>query len=458
MKKFIAVLAAVFAAGLCAQAGAAEIEFHGDLNNRFNLYTNQANMFSSVEGVRFNQDNEAAEDRAIQEDGVDELWGDIKYRLWTTAATNDGAVRGTYAIELGAIRYGNSDRGGAFSGDDENIETRWAYTDFAVPNTDGRVFIGLQPFAVNSYVWKETAMGVQYKGKADAFDYRLAWMRGREFFNGDDDDDLLEDVDSFLVRGDFSPAQDVEAGVFGLYQRSDSLVSGTDSDLSSSYPGSNYLVKQFAESDFDMYTLGTDGSLNTPTDFGNFFVNWDLMYQGGEIENDISEDADISAFFLHADVGVNIDRLKLTYTGWYASGDDDPGDGDRDNFTATDVDTFDSIIFFEGGYTDDNYFTEAPYILDRGMIFNRLGADYKATQKTTIGGALIYAMTAEDLPNGEDKLGLEIDAYISHKLYSNLEVALNAGYLFADDAMGYFSETGDEEDVFRTTARVRYGF
>ena len=299
MKKFIAVLAAVFAAGLCAQAGAAEIEFHGDLNNRFNLYTNQANMFSSVEGVRFNQDNEAAEDRAIQEDGVDELWGDIKYRLWTTAATNDGAVRGTYAIELGVIRYGNSDRGGAFSGDDENIETRWAYTDFAVPNTDGRVFIGLQPFAVNSYVWKETAMGVQYKGKADAFDYRLAWMRGREFFNGDDDDDLLEDVDSFLVRGDFSPAQDVEAGVFGLYQRSDSLVSGTDSDLSSSYPGSNYLVKQFAESDFDMYTLGTDGSLNTPTDFGNFFVNWDLMYQGGEIENDISEDADISAFFLH---------------------------------------------------------------------------------------------------------------------------------------------------------------
>ncbi|MFP4256712.1 MAG: hypothetical protein ACLFQ9_07615, partial [Desulfobacterales bacterium] len=94
----------------------------------------------------------------------------------------------------------------------------------------------------------------------------------------------------------------------------------------------------------------------------------------------------------------------------------------------------------------------------RGMIFNRLGADYKATEKTTIGGALIYAMTAEDLPNDEDKLGVEVDGYISHKLYSNLELALNAGYLFADDAMGYFSETEEEEDVFRTTARVRYNF
>jgi len=396
--------------------------------------------------------------KALQEDGVDEIWGDIKYRLWATAATNDGAVKGTYAIELGALRYGDGGKGGAFSGDGVNVETRMAYTDFAVPNSDGRVFIGLQPFAVNSYVWKETAMGVQYKGKADAFDYRLAWMRGREFFNSDDDDDLLEDIDSFLVRGDFPPAQDVESGVFGLYQRSDSRESGENSDLGGNYFGSNYLVKQFGASEFDIYTLGIDGSFNTPTDFGDFFVNWDLMYQGGEIKNATIDDQDISAFFLHADVGVNIDRLKLTYTGWYASGDDEPDEGDRDNFTATDVDTFDSIIFFEGGYTDDNYFTEAPYILDRGMIFNRLGADYKATEKTTIGGALIYAMTAEDLPNGEDKLGLEIDAYISHKLYSNLEVALNAGYLFADDAMGYFSETEEKEDVFRTTARVRYGF
>ncbi|MFW6082169.1 MAG: hypothetical protein ACOC7W_09655, partial [Desulfosalsimonas sp.] len=264
MKKFFAVLAAVCAAGICVQAGAAEIEFHGDLNNRFNLYTDQANMYSGVEGVALNQGNNDPEERAIQEDGVDELWGDIKYRLWTTAATNDGAVKGTYAIELGAIRYGAGDRGGAFSGDGVNIETRMAYTDFSFPGSDNRMFIGLQPFEVNSYVWKETAMGVQYKGKAEAFDYKLAWMRGREFFNDDDGDDVLEDVDSFVLRGDFTPAQDVESGVFVLYQRSDSRESGTDSDLGSSYPGSNYLVKQFGESEFDMYTLGTDGSYNTP--------------------------------------------------------------------------------------------------------------------------------------------------------------------------------------------------
>jgi hypothetical protein len=67
-------------------------------------------------------------------------------------------------------------------------------------------------------------------------------------------------------------------------------------------------------------------------------------------------------------------------------------------------------------------------------------------------------MTAEDLPNGEDTLGTELDAYVSHKLYPNLELALNAGYLFSDEAMSYWSENGEEDDVFLTSARIRYKF
>jgi hypothetical protein len=447
MKKFfVAMLATVVAACFTAPVMAAQFEFHGDMNNRFNLYTDQAGMFSGPETI--NKDG-------IDEDTIDEFWGEIKYRLWTTASTNDGAVKGTYAVELGALAFGKDKTeykkggGGAFSGDGVNIETRWAYTDFALPCTQNRVVIGLQPFSVNKYLWQETAMGVQFKGKTEAFDYTLAWMRGDEVFNDDDEDDLLEDVDSFLIRGDFRLGENVKSALFGLYQ--------TAGDSESTDLSNKYLLKQFGANEFDMYTFGFEGSLTSPTDFGNFFVNLDLMYQGGEIDNDINDD-DISAYFAHADAGVNIGRLRFMYTGWYASGDDDPTDGDRENFTATDVDTFDSIILFEGGYTDDNYFTEAPYILTYGMIFNKLGLDYKATDKTKVGGAVIYAMTAEDLPNGEDTLGTELDAYVSHKLYPNLELALNAGYLFSDEAMSYWTDGGEEEDVFRTTARIRYNF
>ena len=41
---------------------------------------------------------------------------------------------------------------------------------------------------------------------------------------------------------------------------------------------------------------------------------------------------------------------------------------DFDAFLSTDVDRFDSFVLFEGGYTDDNYGTERPYILNKGFI------------------------------------------------------------------------------------------
>ncbi len=189
------------------------------------------------------------------------------------------------------------------------------------------------------------------------------------------------------------------------------------------------------------------------------------MYQGGKVDDGGNnlygfavQDQDVSAYFLHADLGLDLGKARFTYTGWYASGDDDPTDGDIHNFMATDVDETASIVLMEGGYTNDNYFTESYYILDKGMIFNKVALDYKATEKTKLGGAVLYMMTAEDLPNGEDKLGTELDAYISHKLYPNLEVAVNFGYLFSDKGMDYFAENNDAGNIYRSTARVRYTF
>jgi hypothetical protein len=460
-KGYVVLLAAVMVAvGFAGSASAAEVKFSGDLNNRFNLYTDQASMFRGAETIRSGAN--------INRDGVDEFWGEIKYRLTVEASTNDGKVKGVYGIELGALRFGNGDGiggstrtgGGDFSGDGINIETRFAYTDFQLPGvaSKARLQIGLMNFTVNSFLWWETAMGVQFKGAAGPTDLTLAWMRGRENFNDDPDDDLFEDLDALLARVDFKPTPAVNAGVFGLYMRRNP---GQDANAAFT-TASQYQVKLLPNVDFDIWTLGTDGSAT----FGNVFVNWDLMYQGGSLEDNTALDRDISAFLAHVDVGANLGKVKLTYTGWYASGDDNSGDSDIENFMSVDVDRFDSIIFFEGGYTDDNYFTEAPHILDKGLIFNKLAVDFQASDKLKVGGAVLYLMTAEDLTlaNGqkEDTLGIELDAYLSYKLYKDLEFAVNAGYLIADDGMDFFDvpaqRDGEGEDVFRSTARVRYMF
>ena len=433
MKKVLSLLVVLLVAA-AGSALAADFEFHGDFNNRFGLYTNQAQMYNGAETIG---------KTPLRADDVDEFFADIKYRANVTAATNDGAVKGVLALEVGGLQYGTNS---GYSGDTKDFEVRKAYTDFALGG--GRATVGLQALTINPFVWWETVPSVQYMGKAGDVSYKLAWARGREFYNSTNDDDTFADNDALVARGDFSLSEGVKAGAFLLYQRASSLAAGADSAIS-------YEIKRFGDGDYDIVTIGTDGKLTA----GDLFANWDLIYQGGSIDNNVSQDLDVSAFLIHADLGMNVGATKITYTGWYASGDDNPLDGDVDNFMSTDVDRADSIIFFEGGYTDDDYFTEAPYILTYGLILNKLAVDHKLSDATTIGGAVLYLMTAEDLPNGEDTLGTEIDAYVSHKLYSNVEVALNAGFLAADDGMNYFTAGGAEpENPFRITSRIRYKF
>lgn len=444
-------------------AMAADFTFHGDMDHRFLVYTNQAQFF---------QNNDL--DEAVLDDGdIPESFASIKYRLWTEASSVDGNIKGVYAIELGAVRFGRESRGGGFSGDGVNIETRWAYTDFQLPGIKdkARVRIGLQPFEANRYLWDETVTGVRFATD----NFQLAWMRGLETINDDSDDDW-GDGDNDALFGRYGYRNDtVNAGIFALYQRQ-----GTSSEPPVDISSANYEIKEFGSGlGMDLVSIGTDGALTRPTSFGNAFLNWDLLYQTGNIRNVTFTDDlngvsatgkfDVSAWFGHADVGVNAGRNRYTYMVWYASGDDDPSDQDFDAFLATDVDMNASIIFFEGGYTNDFYFTERPYLFDKGLFLQKIAIDRKATDKLAMGVSGLYLITAEDfeytdgsgIARSEDQLGFEIDGYVSYKLYPNVTVSLNAGYLFSGDAMDVFDTDVDgkaDTDVYRSTMNVRYKF
>jgi hypothetical protein len=478
MKKFGVLLVFALVLGLAMPAVGAEFTFNGDLNNRFTVYTNQSGFYN---GAGETSGDQARASNRLKDDGQDDMWAGVKYRLWTTAATNDGAVKGTYAIELGNVRFGDNTRGGGYSGDGTNIETRWAYTDLQLPfiESKSRATIGLAPVNVNYYLWNETAMGVQWYGSQDSFDYRVAWIRGFERFRTATSGG--ESADSFFARGDFKPMDGLNIGAFAMYTNSRGAGgSGTIDDY-------RYEKKFMASQDVDLkvYELGVDGGYKADAGPGNLFVNWDLIYQGGNIDDaqftatnlgttPTAEDYDVSAYFLHADVGFAWGDFKLTYTFWYASGDDDPADDDFEGFFATDVDIFTGSTVLMESYDDDNYFTERQYILDKGMLMNRLGFDWNATDKLKVGAAAMYMLTAEDVEyidgdgvtgssQSEDEIGFELMGYLSYKLYQNVEFAINAGYLWAGDAMDYWEEDSirdgkSDENIFRSMARVRYGF
>jgi hypothetical protein len=460
------ILYCLIAFGVALPAFSAEFAFHGDMNHRFLLYTNRSDWL----------DNEQA--GKIHDEKVDDYYGELKYRFWFEAATNDGNTKGVYAIEVGGIRFGETGQGGSFSGDGVNVETRWAYLDWQVPGVDtkARFKMGLQPFKVNKYLWAETIAGVDYTGAPrDTLNYQVSWMRGVDEIPRDPADNV-RDQDNLLARVNLNPSDDFTVGLFGLWQFGSPKSADKPGDITSRL----YEVKRFAgDVDLDLLTLGIDGG----TKFDNFFVNWDLMFQTGSIDDanfDDSEfsgitnsgDFDVSAYFFHFDVGLKSGKTKYTLTFWNASGDDNAADTDFDGFLSTDVDIDDNIGIFEGLYTDDNtYFTERPYLLDKGFIMAKLACDRQFTEKMTYGAAVMYMLTAEDIQYTDfsgrsqknDEIGWEIDVYLKYMLYKNLEFAINAGYLFAGDALdafevGSLQDGSADEDIFGSSMRIRYKF
>ena len=487
-KKRIVALAAValLVVAFAVPATATQLKFNGDMNHRFMLGTNHYDWFS-------------AESKGKLDDGDSyDNFAEIKYRFWFEAVSDDDAYKGVFATEIGGLTFGQQgsagNRGMGYTGDQLALEFRWGYFDFQLPFAEqkSRVRIGLQPLSVNYYKWKETVGAVKLYGSTGSFDYTAAWARGYEVQNKDRNaDDFANDIDSLYGRLNFKPGEGLNYGLFALYEwnnidKADPLaVDGDGKDLYDyKVTPVNWLVKNLPKNiDIDVTTLGIDGSWKS----GDLFAKWDLMYQVGSMDNVIftgtegvanpMDDYDVDAYFLHADFGIKMGKSTLTYTFWYASGDDCATDDDFEAFLATDVDMFDGIVFFEGGWGDDDYFTERPYMLDKGFIMNKLAWDYQATERLKYGVAALYQMTAEDIEyldrNGakvsEDELGFEIDVYFKYKLFKNVELAVNAGYLFAGDAMDYFEydsnqdgvnvrDGSSDEDIWRSDMRIRYKF
>jgi hypothetical protein len=490
IRKILILLAVLFVA---TPLMAADLAFHGDMNHRFMLYSNHQDWFK---GLR---------PEALHHGNVEDTYADIKYRLWTEASTNDNKVKGVYAIEMGGLRFGASDsvgkgKGGSYSGDGVNIETRWAYIDFqipGIPNTS-KITVGLQPFKLNSRLWNQTILGVKYTEKIGWLQYQLSWLRPHDVANWNNEQLNTDDIDFFSAKYDFNFFQDAfKVSFFGLY--------GFNDDAGEINPGiiqsSKYQVKKFSkDTGLRLWCVGHDGSISSPLALpvlGNvkLSLNWDTIFQLGKIKNarfyddiinpDISTitegdktfhsqgEFDIYAFSSYLKAGLEIGQAKLTYTGWYTSGDRDPTDDKLNGYMAIDMDAEDSIVLFEGNYADDNIFTNVHYLMDKGFIMNKVAVDYQLTDILKVGVAGLYMRTAKTMkyqdPNLKEsfysvnEIGYEADTYAKLKLYSNLEFAINGGYLFSGNAMDVFEEAAirngvSDEDIYLITSRVRYKF
>ena len=72
---------------------------------------------------------------------------------------SSNALKGVVFFEIGDTNWGKASEGGALGTDAKNIEVRYSYVDWQVPNTDLRVRMGLQPFSLPNFVAGDPIMG-----------------------------------------------------------------------------------------------------------------------------------------------------------------------------------------------------------------------------------------------------------------------------------------------------------
>jgi hypothetical protein len=378
----------------------------------------------------------------VMSENDDAIFGLTKARLRFEGTTDDGLAKVVYGLEVGTNNWGDDDFD--LSGDPDNQETRFAYAEVVMPVIGGKIRAGLQPTKINHWVWTETAPGLTYHCDFGAWKTMAGWYRGEDSTTAN----IEGDNDYFVIKADNKLTPNTTMGFFGIY---------TDLDKDETSLGDEY--------DGEYYYLGLTGKYKK----GKLFGDFDFIYQGGDIDfNDtVIDDLDRSAWLGNLTVGFKVsDNFKISGNILYVSGDDNPNDDDAENFDAIDVDVKIGTIFFKDSIMSDcdRFISDAPYIMDKGLINYAIQGEYQVNAKNHLKTAVRYLMTAEDLelkPNeSDDDLGYEFDLWYTYKLNKHVDLKIDAAYLIAGDGADHLaaSDNYDSDDLYKLAAGIKISF
>ncbi|OAQ20263.1 hypothetical protein [Thermosulfurimonas dismutans] len=494
----------VLSLGLVGLAQAASLEFHGEfgvkvqttnnagiLTNFDDLETWNSNAmmgflmtdWDTIGGKRawFASTNRAAlgdaHDAGITVDefngkDLDDTWASLQFRLWAVASSDDGKIKGVWAMEVGSARFGENDQLDLHN-ESTNIESRMLYLDFALPWFENvRAKVGLAPYYVNRFLWNETAPGIALYGNTDLgfgnLDYALVWVRARDKWGSNNDKSDNNDADAYAIVLGYDATK-----MSGLDK---AKVLGYFIYLNDQTRSYNYYYNGLS-SDNQPWYLGLDLDLAS----GLWSLNTGFIYEGGDFDlhgnvpAGMDDNMDHDAYLLYAELGYRVnEQIKASFLWWWATGDDDPYDGDVENFNAIDTHTFGSVVLFEDAAFDDGYVVSRhPYLNNLGFQMYRLRVDYQATPRLALAAAVNYMKFDEDAywvdeagnVKNDDDIGWELDVYAKYELYKDLTLDVAAGYLWAGDGLDAWADKdgngyvdSDADDMYRISVGVTYSF
>lgn len=333
-----------------------------------------------------------------EENGDDSAYNrtDNRTRLFYTAKFNEN-FKFVNKFEFNSS-WGDTN-GGDIGADGDTFVIKNSYADFTLGMVNTK--IGIQPAVIaRGFLFDDDFSGAVVTGDFGMVKVPVLYAAGPQDdvnITVNDDTHILSTMPSFMI------GEAVKLTVNGTWET-------------------------VTSSETELYWVGADVDAN----FGAVTAWGTFLYNGGTLDDGLGNDNDVSAWLVGGGAEVSIVHGEA----FYATGDDNADDADRDDFQLPDGASYYWSEIMGYGVFDNNASQNAPADQISDVAAFNLGVTIKPMEKLTLGVDAWYAMLAEENADGEDELGLEIDGKVTYALMDSLNAEFIFAYLMAGDATG----------------------
>lgn len=424
-------------------------------------------------------------------------------------------LKGVLFLEIGDTNWGKGSQGGSLGTDGIAVEVRYSYVDWAVPNTDIRFRVGLQPFVMPGFVAGSAVLDGDGAGITASYDFspnvgaNLFWLRAENDNNtyinkhgfADNQNNALDFVGLTLPLT-FDGAKVTPWGMYG-FVGSRSLSGDARGDINDArdgmlpvLPGSLQSLNRNFDTNKSRGNAWWGGITGELTMFNPFRLAGDFNYGSVDMgstaslgtypgsTSNKSIDLKRSGWLLTALAEYKLDMMTPGLLLWYGSGDNsNPYDG-SERMPVVDGGWSGSSFGFDGGYgiDSDNVLATSPtgtwgvalrlkditFIEDLTHSF-QVGYYRGTNDKNMPKNAGMRTVHTSYTDTG----GLEGSTYLTEKdaawevtfdsqyqVYQDLTLALELGYLRLDLNDGVWGSiiNNTEDNAYKVALNMRYAF
>ena len=435
--------------------------------------------------------------------------GDDKMRACSRLRTQidviaSESLKGVMFFEIGHQNWGKSADGASLGTDGKIVKVRYSYVDWVIPQTDAKVRMGLQNFSLPGFISNNPILG---GGSADGAGITISgqftenvgaslfWLRA-ENDNFDDDGYLREnkfasdamDFIGLTVPMTFDGVKVTPWAMYGIVGR-DSMYNGYDSDKDE---------YKFLSQAQRMLPIGTTGDINAAsldrhgnawwvgvaselTYFDPFRFALDAAYGSVDMGSYKTAggknfDAQRAGWFASILGEYKMDYFTPGVLFWYASGDDSnqyngsermptvegswavSSYGFDDNFGRVSCDMLglsnDGTMGVYLQAKDISFMEDLTHIFRVGFVKGTNNTEMVRHGGATLtnGGNSLYLTTADK--------AWEVNFDTQYKIYKDLTLAVELGYINLDLEKGVWGKTVDnyKDNIFRGAVTLQYTF